>query len=167
MMRRIGGFSPFVVTMALLLAACDSGQQADATKNVDRITLGEHVNLMDFGEYVVHVNAITTSRVPADVARNLGITRSDNRAMLNVVVTRKVDGSSGASVKASVRGTAVNLVGQLKSMAIREVTEHDATYYIGEVVVVDGETLLFDIDVTPEGESQTYYLRYKGQFYSS
>jgi len=155
------------VALALFLVACDGGQDSTVDTDVDRISLADHVNLIDFGDYVVHINAITTSQVPADVARNLGITRSGNRAMLNVVITRKVDGEIGPSVKGTVVGTAVNLVGQMKNMKIKEITEHDATYYIGEVVVVDGEILIFNVDVTPEGESRTYYLKYKGRFYSS
>ncbi len=160
-------FALIPVFLALLLVACEGGQESVIDEDVTRITLADHINLIDFGDYVVHINAITTSQVPSDVARDLGIVRSDNRAMLNVVITRKVDGAIGSSVKGKVTGTAVNLVGQLKRMAIREVTDHDATYYIGEVVVVDGETLFFNVDVTPEGTSQTFYLRYKGQFYSS
>lgn len=166
-MIKTGNFALIPVSLALLLVACEGGQESVIDEDVDRITLADHINLIDFGDYVVHINAITTSQVPADVARNLGITRSDNRAMLNVVITRKVGGAFGSSVKGTVSGTAVNLVGQLKNMAIREVTEHDATYYIGEVVVVDGETLFFNVDVTPDGESRTFYLRYKGQFYSN
>ena len=166
-MKNAGNIALIPVALALLLVACEGGQESSVEDDAGRITLAEHVNLIDFGDYIVHINAITTSQVPSDVARNLGITRSDNRAMLNVVITRKVNGTFGSSVKATVTGTAVNLVGQLKRMTIREVTEHDATYYIGEVVVVDGEILFFNVDVTPEGKGRTYYLRYKGQFYSS
>jgi hypothetical protein len=160
-------FALLPVALALFLVACEGGLDSSVETDVDRVTLADHVNLIDFGDYVVHINAITTSQVPADVARNLGITRSGNRAMLNVVITRKVDGEVGPSVKGTVIGTAVNLVGQMKNMKIKEITEHDATYYIGEVVVVDGEILIFNVDVTPEGESRTYYLRYKGRFYSN
>ncbi len=160
-------FALLPVVLAMLLVACEGGQDSAIDTDAERVMLADHVNLIDFGDYVVHINAITTSQVPADVARNLGITRSGNRAMLNVVITRKVDGQVGPSVKGTVIGTAVNLVGQMKNMEIREITEHDATYYIGEVVVADGEILIFNVDVTPEGESRTYFLKYKGQFYSS
>ncbi|MCH9027452.1 MAG: DUF4426 domain-containing protein [Proteobacteria bacterium] len=166
-MIKAGNFALIPVALTLLLLACEGGQESAINENVSRVTLADHINLIDFGDYVVHINAIVTSQVPADVARNLGITRSDNRAMLNVVITRKIGGAFGSSVKGTVTGTAVNLVGQLKNMTIREVTEHNAIYYIGEVVVVDGETLFFNVDVTPDGESRTYHLRYKGQFYSS
>lgn len=166
-MRKAGKFALLPVALALLLVACEGGLDSAVDTDVARVTLADHVNLIDFGDYVVHINAITTSQVPADVARNLGITRSGNLAMLNVVITRKVDGQVGPSVKGTVIGTAVNLVGQMKNMEIKEITEHDATYYIGEVVVVDGEILIFNVDVTPEGESRTYYLKYKGQFYSN
>ncbi|MEE8464730.1 MAG: DUF4426 domain-containing protein [Gammaproteobacteria bacterium] len=166
-MTRPGNLALMPVALAFLLVACEGAQESAIDEDADRVTLADHINLIDFGDYIVHINAIVTSQVPADVAHNLGITRSDNRAMLNVVITRKIDGAFGSSVKGKVTGTAVNLVGQLKNMSIREVTEHDATYYIGEVVVVDGETLYFNVDVTPAGESRTYYLRYKGQFYSN
>ena len=79
--------------------------------------------------------------------------------MLNVSVVR-----NAAGMRADISVSATNLSGQLRNLSMREITEESAIYYIGETAVSDGETLIFTISVTPEGEaSQT--LRYMQQFF--
>ena len=57
-------------------------------------TLSSHAeNSKDFGQYVVHFNALATDQLPARVAREYRITRSKNRGMINITVLRKVLGS--------------------------------------------------------------------------
>jgi hypothetical protein len=41
-------------------------------------------NSKDFGEYVVHFNALATDLLPPQVAREYRITRSRNRGMVNI-----------------------------------------------------------------------------------
>ena len=74
--------------------------------------------------------------------------------------------SDSASVPAEVSVKTVNLTGQLKNVAMREIEEQDAVYYIGETPVANRETLVFDISVTPEGASNPSEVRFKRQFFS-
>jgi hypothetical protein len=60
-----------------------------------------------------------------------------------------------------------NLTGQLKNVSIRKIEEAGAIYYIGEIGVANRETLIFEISVTPEGESQTHVVSFRQQFYTS
>ena len=46
----------------------------------------------DFGEYVVHFNAISTHFLAPEVAGNYGIRRSPSQALINVAVLKKVTG---------------------------------------------------------------------------
>ncbi len=151
----------------LLLSAC--GEQQPETLPVDdgRIILADGENTRDFGEFKVHITALTTDILPADVAKGFGIRRSGNRAMLNVVIRRKLDGGITEAAAGTVTAQVKNLTGQLKNISIRKLEEQDAIYYIGEVAVTDGETLFFDVDVSPEGRTDVYKLQYKGQFYSN
>ena len=121
----------------------------------------------DFGDFVVHYNAFSTDLLPADVARSYQIVRSANRALLNVVILRKEEGTTGVPVTAEVVVRVSNLAGQLKDVTMRLVQEQDAIYYIGEVSVSDGETLVFDIEVTPADEVEPRKLRFQQQFYGS
>jgi len=110
-------------------------------------------NAMDFGDYVVHYNALGTDFLSPDVAKHYGITRSKNRAMINVSVMKKAMGLAGQPVKATVTARATNLNGQTKSLEVREIDEQTAIYYIAEFPVVNQETLDFTVEVTPAGET--------------
>lgn len=157
----------FILALAGLLAACGgpdspSGPASSAGAPAQP---SEERNFKDFGEYVVHYNAITTDQISPEVAREYGITRSPNRAMLNVSILRKEEGSAGRPVSGSVSARVVNLTGQLKSVQMREITEGEAVYFIGELSVANAETLIFDISATPMNETSRFDVRYQKQFY--
>ena len=117
----------------------------------------------DIGEHVVHFSAQSTDQVSADIARAYDIVRSKNRAMLIVSVVGKTD---GATVPATIDVKATNLTGQLKNVSLRRVDDQDAIYYIGETPVANRETLIFDLDITPDGVPSPSAVRFKRQFYT-
>lgn len=124
----------------------------------------------DVGEYLIHYNALSTDHLAPVVASSYDVVRSRNRALLNIAVTRKQDGTTGTPVEARVNVNAANLSGQVKNVRLRKVVEEGtptAIYYISEINVADGETLIFDVSVTPEGESQTYTVHFKQQFFAN
>jgi len=152
----------------IAVAACDSGPQGITAPGPERIKLGTEQNYMDYGDYVVHVNALTTNQLPAQVAEVYGIVRSDSSAMLNVSVLKKdaSQPSGNVAVVASVAVAAANLTGQLKTMELREVREGNSIYYIGDVSIDNQETLRFDIDVLPEGSDEELLLSFSRKFYT-
>lgn len=123
-------------------------------------------NQQDFGDYVVYYNAFTTDVLAPEVAQNYDIKRSKNRAMINISVQKKVLGTTGEAVDARVQGRAHNLNGQLKGMDMRRIEDGDAVYHIAEFSVADGETLDFDLSVTPEGVRETYQVKFRKQFFT-
>ena len=147
-----------------LLAACGGGTPESSASRPAAPQATERSR--EFGDYVLHYNALTTDQLPADVARNFGITRSKSRAMLNIVMIRKEVGTLGRSVKGNVTAKTTNLTGQLKNLELRPLTEGDATYYIGTINVADGEVLVFDIEATPEGTTTPMSVRFQQQFFT-
>ncbi len=117
----------------------------------------------EIGDHVVHFSALTTDQLPPEVARAYNIVRSPNRAMLNVSVLRAADNTA---VEATVSVKTVNLTGQLKNVTMRQITEQEAIYYIGETPVANRETLIFDITVMPDGVNTPSEVRFKRQFYT-
>jgi hypothetical protein len=117
----------------------------------------------EIGDFVVHFSAQSTDQLPPDIARTYNIVRSKNRAMLTVSVLQAVDNKP---VTAVVMVKTVNLTGQLKNITIRQVTEGDSIYYIGEVTIANRETLIFDISVTPDGAEKASEVRFKRQFFT-
>jgi len=126
----------------------------------------------DFGKYVVHFNALNTSFIPPEVASGYNIQRSKTRALLNIVLLRKVLDNPGTPVQAVVKARASNLAGQPRVINMRQISEAEkdgtlsAVYYIGEFRISNMETFDFDIEVTPEGEDEPLLVKFRKQFYA-
>lgn len=156
----------FILCLSSALTACGPGPtDGGSARSGAPAQISEELNYKDFGDYVVHYNAISTDQIAPSIAKTYGITRSPNRAMLNISVLRKNEGTTGTAVKATVTAKVVNLTGQLKSVDMRLITEGEAMYYIGELNVANAELLIFDISATPEGESGVLTVHYKKQFF--
>jgi hypothetical protein len=147
------------------LAACEQPQQGPATGTEEVAVLPGTETFKDFGDYTVHFNALVTNQLAPEIAREYGIVRSDSRIMLNVSILRKQEAGMGTPVSGAVSASAINLNGQLRGMAMREIREGDAIYYIGELAITDAETLIFTIDVTPLNEASRFTVRFKKQFF--
>jgi hypothetical protein len=120
------------------------------------------------GDYEVHFNAVRTDHLPPEVARAYGIQRSTNRVMLNVTILKQeAPQAPRKPVEGSVQVDAYNLNGQLKNLEMRRVSEGEAIYYIGEVSITGVEILVFDISVTPNGETTPIEVKLKREFYSN
>ena len=154
-----------LLLIAILNVACDGSPPAITAPEVERIRLAADQNQKDFGAYAVHVNALTTDQLTPSIAEFYGIVRSDGIVMLNVVIIENDGSSDGKPASGNVEVNAVNLTGQLKSVDIRMVQEDENIYYIGQVSVDNQETLIFNIDVQPEGETSAYLLSYSRKFY--
>ena len=142
-----------------LLVGC--GGPDSITNAPTAVPAGE--TMQDIGEHIVHFSALTTDRLPSEVARTYSITRSRNRAMLNVSV---IDKSDGKSVPANVDVTVSNLTGQIKNITIRRINEQEAIYYIGDITVANRENLIFDISVTPDGHQEPSDIRFMREFFT-
>jgi hypothetical protein len=148
-----------------VLAACEPAQQGAVTATEEVAVLPGTETFKDFGDYTVHFNALVTNQLAPNIAREYGIVRSDSRIMLNVSILRKQEAGMGTPVSGGVSASAINLNGQLRGMAMREIREGEAIYYIGELAITDAETLIFTIDVTPLNEASRFTVRFKKQFF--
>ena len=153
-----------VVGIIALLTACEQPAPT-VTAQEDEAVLPGTESFKDFGDYVVHFNALGTDQLTPEVAANYGIVRSKNRAMLSVSILEKREGTMGTAVTGSVSASAINLTGQLKNIPLREIQEREAVYYIGETGIADGETLIFTVDATPINEPSRFTARFKKQFF--
>ena len=121
----------------------------------------------DFGDYVVHYNALNTNFIPPQVAQGYGIRRSSSRALLNLTVLKKVMDNPGTPVSAKVSASGTNLTGQLREIEIRELKDTEgAIYYIGEFPIHNLETYNFSVNVQPEGETEPLLVKFRQQFYT-
>lgn len=103
------------------------------------------------GEYTLHHLAQPTLALSPDTARSSGVTRSANRALLNLSLHRGTAANSIA-VAAPIRATARNTVGQVQTLNLREVREREALYYLAEARIEPRDTLFFEVVVElPDG----------------
>ena len=123
-------------------------------------------NSQDFGDYVVHFNALNTSHLAPSVTREYGLKRSKNRGMVNIAVLNKVLGTAGKPVAAEIEASATNLTGQKRSIELREVREDTAIYYIGDFPIAHEETLRFVVHVQPEGKGEAHEVKFTQQFFT-
>jgi hypothetical protein len=154
----------FAFMLAFSLVACTE-EPAPLLLNGQEPSLPATETSRDFGDYILHFNAISTEELTPQIAQQYGIVRSANRGMLNVTILRKNEGGMSEAVPGSVAANAINLTAQLKNLNFREITEGDAIYYIAEFPISDEETLIFSIDATPINEPSRFSVRYKRQFF--
>ena len=154
------------LTTLIFLSGCgpDSGSQ---TGNTTPAAVAADISSKKFGDYVLYFNAISTDQLQPEVARAYNIARSRERAMLNVSIVKTEEGSVGQSVPGTVTVSAANLTGQIKNLTVRQIQEGDAVYYIGDVAVANGETLVFDVNAIPANETTTFSVRFSRQFFSN
>lgn len=150
-----------------LLTAC--GRPGPSTETVSGAQPAQEIKdnqAYDDGEHVVFFNALPSSMIDASVAKSYNIVRSDARALVNVSVRKKNEDGTTSASNANIKSNVTNLTGQLKPMDLKRISEQDsAIYYIGMVNINNGETLLFDFKVTPEGTNKEIDVKYKQRFF--
>jgi uncharacterized protein DUF4426 len=156
----------FLLMPLIFLGACEQ-QSTGSQSNSNRTAYETNVHDKEFGNYIIHINALTTDQLPTEVARGYKISRSKNRAMMNISVREK-QASGEQPVTATVNVIAKNLSNQQKNVEIREIKETDpvAIYYIGELPVSNEETITFELDVIPAGATEALLLSYSQQFFT-
>jgi hypothetical protein len=117
------------------------------------------------GDYTVHHNALKSDFLTPTVATAYGLQRSKFRGMVNISVIKGEADTIGTPVQAKITIQASNLMGIPKTITLREVREQDAIYYIGDFPIIDRETVNFNLNVIPAGESRTINARFSQQFY--
>lgn len=119
---------------------------------------------MRTGDLRVHFNALPTTELTPEVARQYGVTRSSNRALVNVSIRRGEQGADVA-VAAEVTVAATNLAGQRQDVRMREVRDGEALYYLGEARVAGQDTLTFDLTVRVEGQAEPMRATFRQEFF--
>jgi len=151
-----------LATLGLLLLGACSGSDIDRKPQTARPSESTSA---DFGDVVVHYNAIRTDQLQPEIARVYGIERSANRVLVNVaMLTKSADGTTQPA-DGTVTATARNLNGQLKDLQMRRIQEGPSIYFIGEVAISNEEILVFDIDADPSGTASRHKVQFKREFF--
>lgn len=117
-----------------------------------------------FGSLEIHYNALTTNELLPEVARAYKIERSKTRGLLTISVLKKNEKGVSEPIPARITMRATNITQQLSPLAIREIKEGTAVYYLAEFRVAAPDTITFQGVVEAAGEprreikfSQSFY----------
>ena len=101
----------------------------------------------------VHYIVLPTTFLQADIARQYGIARSKDRALVNISI---LDPDGVPTTVQTVAGTTRNLLGQIQPLRFKLVQEQDAVYYLAELKHSDEEHHRLEIEVALDnGASDT------------
>ena len=119
-------------------------------------TLSTHAEQKQvFGDYELHYIVVPTTFLQPQVAAKYDITRSRNRALLNVSVLK-----NGSPVATQLTAQAKNLLSQVSQLEFTEIREGPAIYYLAlirhsdEAVHQITINAIFDDDSTGQVEFQ-------------
>ena len=105
-----------------------------------------------FGPLEIHYNALTTDELLPEVARAYKIERSKTRGLVTMSALMRNKLGVMTPVPAKISIYATNLNQQLANVAMREINEGTAIYYLGEFRVTPPDTLKFTATVEVAGE---------------
>ena len=120
----------------------------------------DHTN---FEKYSVHYTVFNSTFIKPDIASIYGIKRSKYENILNVSVT-PVGQYGGLPVKLS--GTVTNLMQQQKVLDFIQIKEESVTYYLAPVRINNKEVVHFNLQVTPEGETDPLTVKFSKTLYA-
>jgi len=122
----------------------------------------------EFGNYIVHYNALATDFLKPSTAKHYKIKRSKNRGMITISIQEKAASGKaiGKAIPATVTGFSKNLNGQTRNLKFRLVDEGTAVYYIDDFSVTDQEVINFVLSIKPDNQKTSYSLTFRQKFFT-
>ena len=117
------------------------------------------------GGYTIHHSAFPATSLDAEVAKAHDLQRSKRLGVLNVTVLKEPGDAVPVSVPAIVDVEIPRDAGDPVRVPMREASEQDAIYYLGQFPIQDQETLEFRISVRPQGETETLTVQMDQAFF--
>lgn len=112
------------------------------------------------GSWDVHYIALNTTFLTPQVAKQYSIVRSKFNGLINISVLDRKDKSAQSVV---LTGKAKNLLGVVKSLNFKQVTEGKAIYYLAVLPFSDQEQYRISIDINNGLDQRT--LKFQHKFY--
>jgi len=129
------------------------------------LTLAE--NSTSENGYEVHYNALSTSFLSPEVAKNYHIGRSKTKGFVNIAVLKQNKGQLASAVEADISITAKNYYGQSKEVTLKKINENDgAIYYIGTFPVSSHESIKFKAQINPKGTDVIIDISFDQEFFT-
>ncbi|MFP3351972.1 DUF4426 domain-containing protein [Pseudoalteromonas sp. SIMBA_153] len=115
----------------------------------------------ELGPWQVHYIAFPSTFIQPQIAKAYDLERSGYKGIVNISILKNNAGK--AAQKATLQGTAKNLLGNKQTLNFKEVVEGDSIYYLAQVDYTNEEILRFEIEIQQGNQFQT--LKFKQKFY--
>lgn len=96
------------------------------------------------GDIRVYANAMVSSQLNAQMARQYGITRSASRVLLHVVVRKGIPGKD-KTLPANITAIAIRKNGARSDITMQLTKDNNDVYYLGELNINGNESINFEI----------------------
>ena len=113
------------------------------------------------GSWDVHYIALNSTFLTPKVAKQYGIVRSKFNGLLNISVLDREDKAAQSVI---LTGEAKNLIGVVKKLTFKQVTEGQAIYYLAILPFSDQENYRISIDISDGIEQKN--LKFQHKFYA-
>jgi len=155
----LAGFSLAACGDRSATSAGGSGMQADRVDSA-------RGHVVEINDYTLRANVIPSNFLSDEIAQQYGLERSDDRGMLNLVVTRGGVQAQGApSVAAEVSVDLSNLIGQKQTVKMSEIVANEEISYIGFFdTAPDQEIYRFAIRAVPEASDTVLTIEFEDQY---
>lgn len=114
------------------------------------------------GDWQVHYIAFPSTFLQPQIAKAYGLTRDENKAVINISVLKNRDGTPAQKVQIS--GNAKNLLGNGPELTFKEVIEGEAIYYLAELDFYDEDIYRFTVTIRQDNQEQI--LRFQQKLYA-
>jgi hypothetical protein len=115
----------------------------------------------ELGSWDVHYIALNTTFLTPEVAKQYGIVRSKFNALINISVLDRQDKSAQSVI---LTGEAKNLIGVIKKLKFKQVTEGKSIYYLAVLPFSDQEQYRISVNVNDGVEQKN--LKFQHKFYA-
>ncbi|ATD04216.1 hypothetical protein PTE01_10150 [Pseudoalteromonas tetraodonis GFC] len=115
----------------------------------------------ELGPWQVHYIAFPSTFIQPQIAKTYGLERSGYKGIVNISILK--NDTDKTAQKATLQGTARNLLGNKQSLNFKEVVEGDSVYYLAQVDYTNEEILRFEIEIQQGNQFQT--LKFQQKFY--
>ena len=137
----------------MFLATCSAGEKPRAAEFIPPAK-----SSIDFGNLRVHYNALPTLSMSEAVAREHGVARDAESAMLVVALREKV-GSEEVPASGKVTAQAYDLQGNRQSVAFHAVQTGDYSDQIGTFAIHAHNSYRIEVQVEAKGRTETFKLQ--------
>jgi hypothetical protein len=144
----------------LALAACGGGDRPVSARPI------EDPGFVATGPYQLHYSAVLTSDLPAEVASAYNITRSGDRALVNLSLLRRDGPGPPRPVAARVEVTARPLTGEPGALEVREIRDPGGVSYVAIARVRDREIVAFEVTADAADGGPRMTARFTREFHT-